>query len=198
MCFLQFMTGIFILAATASGSPSHFTEYRGGYTASRGQAIVELEAGPHYRSGTRIGSGTAGVSFVIPDGWQGAMPPGSETLFLESPQRPGIGLVAVFHHIAPQELEHHLNEPQVIDEGYVLHPVESAKRSGDRITVTYHSGEHTGRALALFGPSQNGVLYLFTGPKPQAEYYGDIVEQMAASTEFLENGAVRSRPEDQT
>ena len=198
MCFLQFMTGIFILATTAPGSLSHFTEYRGEYTASRGQAIVELEAGPHYRSGTRVGSGTAGVSFVIPDGWQAAMPHGSETLFLESSQQPGIGLVAVFQHIAPQELEHHLNEPQVIDEGYVLHPVESAKRSGDRITVTYQSGENTGLALALFGPSQNGVLYLFTGPKPQAEYYGDIVEQMAASTEFLENGAVRARPEDQT
>ena len=164
---------------------------------ARGQTVVELESGPHYPSGTRVGSTSAGVSFVVPDGWHAAMPPGSETVFLESPRQPGVGLVAIFRDIAPQELEDHLNEPQVIDEGYVLHPVESAKRSGDRITVTYHGGDNTGRALAVLGPSRNGILYLLTGPKDRTDYYGELVQDLAASTQFSEAGG-RSRPEDRT
>jgi hypothetical protein len=116
------------------------------------------------------------------------MSPGSETVFLESPREPALGLVAIFRHIAPREIEDHLNEPQVIDEGYVLHPAESAKRSGDRITATYHSGDNTGRALAVFGPSRNGIVYLLTGPKDRADYYEDILQQLAASTQFSETG----------
>jgi len=195
---VQLMTSIFTLTLAANGWPLVSIEYRSEHMASQGQTIVELEAGPHYRSGTRVGSSSAGVSFIIPDAWQAAMPPRSDTVFLESPHRPGMGLVAVFRHIAPQQLEDHLNQPQVLDEGYVLHPVESAKRSGDRITVRYHSGENTGRALALFGPSQNGALYLFTGPKDQADYYREILEQIAASTQFVEQESLRPSREDQT
>src|ERR1051325_1600596 len=166
------------------------------HTASQRQAVVELESGPHYSSGTRVGSTAAGVSFVIPDGWHAAIPPGSETVYLESPSQPGLGLIAVFRHITPQDLEDHLNEPQVIDEGYVLHPARSAQRSGDRITVAYQSGGNTGRALALFGPSQNGVLYLLTGPKDRSDYYGDIVQQLAESTRFTNTGTGSGRSKD--
>ena len=195
---VQIMTGIFTVTLAAHASSPVPRESGGGQTASQRQAVVELESGPHYPSGTRVGSTAAGVSFVIPDGWHGAIPPGSDTLFLESPRLPGLGLVAIFRHIAPQELEAHLNEPQVIDEGYVLHPARSAQRSGDRITVAYQSGGNTGRALALFGPSQNGVLYLLTGPKDRSDYYGDIVQQLAVSTQFTNIGTGPGRAKDPT
>jgi hypothetical protein len=146
---------------------------------------IPVEPGEFYRSGTRIGM-TAGTSFVIPPSWQGIMPPGSRTLYLESPKKPGIGLAAIIQDATPEELEDHLNEPQVIEEGYVLHPIGSAKRTDTHISASYHSGENIGRALAFFGPFDNGagVLYLFTGPKEEAAYYESLLEQLAASTRF--------------
>ena len=194
----QIMTAIFAVALAAPASWPVSNESGGEQTAPQRQAVVELESGPHYPSGTRVGSTAARVSFVIPDGWHAAIPPGSETVFLESPRQPGLGLVAIFRHIAPQELEDHLNEPQVIDEGYVLHPARSAQRSDDRITVTYQGGDNTGRALALFGPSQNGILYLFTGPKDRTDYYGELVQQLAASTQFSNTGTGPARAKDPT
>ena len=146
---------------------------------------IHVEPGEFYRSGTRIGM-TAGTSFIIPPSWQGIMPPGSRTLYLESPKKPGIGLAAVIQDATPEELEDHLNEPQVIEEGYVLHPVGSAKRTDTRLTASYHSGENVGRALAFFAHFNSGVgvLYLFTGPKEEAAYYESLLEQMAVSTRF--------------
>lgn len=146
-------------------------------------ASTDVEPGEFYRSGTRIGM-TAGASFLIPPAWQGVLPPGSRTFYLESPKKPGIGLVAIIQNATPEELEDHLNEPQVIEEGYVLHPVGSAKRTDTRITASYHSGENIGRALAFFGPSERGVLFLFTGPKDETTYYESLLEQIAASTRF--------------
>jgi hypothetical protein len=146
-------------------------------------AITDVEPGEFYRSGTRIGM-TAGASFLIPPAWQGVLPPGSRTFYLESPKKPGIGLVAIIQDATPEELEDHLNEPQVIEEGYVLHPMGSAKRTDTRITASYHSGENIGRALAFFGSFDIGVLFLFTGPKDETAYYESLLEQIAASTRF--------------
>ena len=145
--------------------------------------ITDAEAGEFYRSGTRIGL-PAGISFLIPPDWQGVMPPGSRMVYLESPKQPGIGLVAVIQEATPEELEDHLNEPQVIEEGYVLHPVGSAKRIDRRITASYHSGENIGRALAIFGPLGSGILYLWTGPKELTAYYEVLLERIGASTRF--------------
>ncbi len=51
-------------------------------------ASTDVEPGEFYRSGTRIGM-TAGASFLIPPAWQGVLPPGSRTFYLESPKKPG-------------------------------------------------------------------------------------------------------------
>ena len=150
---------------------------------SHDPGVIEVEPGEFYRSGTRIGM-AGRASFVIPPQWQGFLPPGSRTFYLESPTKPGIGLIATIQDSTPEELEEHLNEPQVIEEGYVLHPVGSARRSDTRITASYHSGDHSGRALAFFGPSEQGILLLFTGPKDETAYYESLLEQIAASTRF--------------
>ncbi len=150
---------------------------------------MELEPGLHYRGGTQLLAKESGVTFRLPPSWYGLMPPGSRTLYLESPQQPGIGLIALLHGVSPEDMEEHLNEPQVIDEGYVLHPVGSAKRSEARVTARYHSGENTGVALALFGPDDKGILFLFTGPKPELAAYEGLLDELAASTHFLSSGS---------
>lgn len=147
-------------------------------------SAIAPEPGEFYRSHTRIEL-AAGSSFSIPSDWQGFLPPGSRTFYLESPKHSGVGLVAAIQDATPEELENHLNEPQVIDEGYVLQPLGSASRTAQRITATYVNGDNIGRAIAMFGPSLEGILYLFTGPKEQVEYYDQLLEEIAASTTFL-------------
>lgn len=174
-----------VACALHAANPSGATSLSRAQYQSDESSPVTVEPGEFYRSGTRVGM-TAGVSFIIPTAWQGVMPPGSRTLYLESPKKPGIGLAAVVQDTTPEELEDQLNEPQVIEEGYVLHPVGSAKRTGTHITASYHSGETIGRATAFFGPFETGlgVLYLFTGPKEEGTYYESLLEEIAASTRF--------------
>lgn len=157
-------------------------------------SAIAPEPGEVYRSHTRIGL-AAGPSFLIPSDWQGFLPPGSRTFYLESPKHSGIGLVAAIQDATPEELEDHLNEPQVIDEGYVLQPLGSASRTAQRITATYHNGDNIGRAIAIFGPAQEGILYLFTGPKEQVEYYDRLLEEIVTSTRFPqdEQGSLRKK-----
>jgi hypothetical protein len=146
-------------------------------------ASTDIEPGELYRSRTRIAM-APGVSFLIPPAWQGVLPPGSRTFYLESSKKPGIGLVVMIQDATPEELEDHLNEPQVLEEGYVLHPVGSAQRTDARITASYHSGENIGRALGLFGPSNQELLFFFTGPTDETAYYEALLEEIAASTKF--------------
>jgi hypothetical protein len=146
-------------------------------------ASTDVESGELYRSGTRIAM-APGVSFLIPPAWQGVRPHGSRTFYLESPKKPGIGLVVMVQGATPEELEEHLNEPQVLEESYILHPIGSAQRTDARITASYHSGENIGRALGLFGPSKQELLFFFAGPKDETAYYEVLLEEIAASTKF--------------
>jgi len=190
VCVCSLLVSIIVTSTGAPGAAIALAQHQPDESAA-----IHVEPGEFYRSGTRIGM-TAGASFIIPQSWQGVMPPGSRTLYLESPKKPGIGLAAVIQEATPEELEDHLNEPQVIEEGYVLHPVGSAKRTDTHISASYHSGENIGRALALFGPFDSGVgvLYLFTGPKEEAAYYESLLEQLAASTSF---SAARPNPSNE-
>lgn len=148
-------------------------------------STMDLQPGVHYRSGTRIRAADYGISFTIPQDWFGAMPPGSRTLSLESATRAGLGLVSLLRGVTPEEMEEHLNEPQVIEEGYTLHPVGSAKRSDQRITATYHSGEDDAVALVLFGPDGTGIVFMVTGPKPEKSFYEQVLDQLATSVQFF-------------
>jgi hypothetical protein len=182
---LRFALAYFLLASIIGASDLLDAAMVLAQHQSDESVVTHVEPGEFYRSGTRIGM-AAGVSFIIPSAWQGVMPPGSRTLYLESPKKSGIGLVAIIQDATPEELEEHLNEPQVVEEGYVLHPVGSAKRMDTHITASYHSGENIGRALAFFGPPKSGIgiLYLFTGPKEEVIYYESLLEQVATSTRF--------------
>lgn len=159
----------------------------GAPASARGTTSLDVEPGQYYRGGIRVQLPSEGLSFVIPQEWVGIMPPGSRSFFLSSHKKSGIGIVAAVHNATPEELLDHLNEPQVIEEGFVLHPVGSATLSGDRITASYHSGEHIGKALAVLGREQNAALYLFVGPKDETASYEALLEQLAAST-YLKTG----------
>ncbi|HJU05899.1 MAG TPA: hypothetical protein VJ692_12185 [Nitrospiraceae bacterium] len=145
---------------------------------------MDIKPGQQYESGTRVRHAAIGISFIIPADWMGGTAQGSRSFLLGSNTMAGVGIVVLLDHVTPQELESHMNEPQVLDEGFVLQPVSSARMSGDRMTASYHAGENVGRAVAVFGPSNQAIVYLLTGPKDLSVYYGTLLDQLAASTRF--------------
>ncbi len=159
-------------------------ETKSGPDVGQETSTQDIKAGQQYGSGIRVRAPTLGASFVIPKDWLGGMPPGSQAFLLGSNTKAGLGLAVMFHAVTPQEVADQLNEPQALEEGFVLHPVGSAKRVGNRMTASYHAGEHVGRAVAVLGPEQNAIVYLFTGPKDQGAYYDALIEEIAASTQF--------------
>ena len=146
---------------------------------------TDIEIGRQYESGTRVRDPRLGISFVIPADWMGGAPQGSQSVVLESKTKPGIGIIVLIEHVTPHELEAHMNEPQVLDEGFVLQPVSSAKMSADGLTAAYHAGQHIGRARAVFGPAQQAAVYLLAGPPDESSYYETLLDQLAGSTRFM-------------
>ncbi|MGH7233528.1 MAG: hypothetical protein ACREJU_19525, partial [Nitrospiraceae bacterium] len=103
-------------------------------------AATDIKADQRYDSGVRVRDPALGISFVIPEEWRGGASPSSNLFFLiPDAKRGGIGLVVMFDQTTPQELADHMNEPQVLEEGFILHPTTSAAVSGDRITASYHA-----------------------------------------------------------
>ena len=144
---------------------------------------MEIEPGLRYHSGTRV-RGRPGISVRVPEGWRGWTPEGSASVYLESPTQPGIGMIVMMEQVSPDDLAARLNEPQVLEEGVVLHPMESVRREDQRLSARYQGAEQIGRALALFGPAREAVLYMLAGPTDRADEYDAIVNRLAASTRF--------------
>jgi hypothetical protein len=147
--------------------------------------VRDVEVGRQYGAGTRVRSPQSGVSFVIPSEWSGGVPEGGEVFLLGSQTRSGMGLISALHDMTAQEIAGQLDEPQVLDDTLTLHPVGSAVMVGNQVTASYRSGELIGHAVALVGPANVALLYLYLGPKDHTGYYRRLLDGLVASTQFV-------------
>ena len=145
---------------------------------------TDLQVGQRYEAGTRLRVAMKGISFVIPRYWSGGMAEGADTLRLASPTKPGMGLVYLFGNIKPQELAARLADSKELPDGIILPLAAPVRATGSRTMAVYREGDLIGRAMAISGPSQNAVIYLFAGPSNQSAYYERLLEELAASTSF--------------
>ncbi len=157
----------------------------------REPVVEDLRIGQHYRSGTRVRSPFAGVSFVVPPDWRATLPAGT-AVFLDSATKAGLGIVHILNDVTPDELAARLGEPQMFDVGLVLHPVGSVNADGARLTAVYGGGEHVGRAVAVLGPARNAIVYQVAGPKEEARYFEHLLDHLAGSTEFISQDAAKA------
>ncbi len=157
----------------------------------REPVVEDLRIGQHYRSGTRVRSPFAGVSFVVPPDWRATLPAGT-SVFLDSGAKAGLGIVHILNEVTRDELIARLNEPQMFDVGLVLHPVGSVGTEGSRLTAVYTGGDHVGRAVAVLGPAHNAIVYQVAGPKEEARYFENLLDHLAGSTEFISEDAAKA------
>lgn len=153
---------------------------------------VEAQAGEEYGAGTRVRVGAAGVSFVVPQGWLGGMPPDSQVLILGSPSTPGFGMVFFLSDVSAEDIEAHMSAVQPIAHDLIFEPAGPVRKTGGRLEAAYTGGEMIGRALALVGPSRNGVLYFFGSLPDEVAALDRLLEELAASTVF--DGEESSEP----
>jgi hypothetical protein len=147
-------------------------------------SAVEARAGEEYGAGTRIRVGAAGVSFVVPQGWVGGMPPDSQVLILGSPSTPGFGMMFFLIDVSTEDIEAHMSAVQPIAHDLIFEPAGPVSKTGGRLAAAYTGAGMIGRALALVGPSRNGVLYFFGSLPDEVATLGRLLEELAASTVF--------------
>jgi|GEM_PF-1382280 hypothetical protein len=202
-CALALHAKVALVAFLLSGfvpsvgiSPGHTAPLTSAREAAglREPLVEDLRIGQHYRGGTRLRSPFAGVSFVVPPDWRATLPAGN-SVFLDSGTKAGLGIVHLLSEISRDELIVLLNEPQMFDVGLVLYPVGSVNREGSRLTAVYTGGDHVGRAVAVLGPARNAIVYQMAGPKEEARYFENLLDEVAASTEFIGEEAAQALKE---
>ena len=145
---------------------------------------VPLEAGRQYAAGTRVESGSDGTSFVVPEEWQGGLPPGSAAFMFASSTRAGLGLAIMRPATSWQEIEAFLNQPQDLGQGVVLYPGSAGRRTERGYEIGFANAMYAGHAIGRMGANGNGIVVFFGGPAADRDYYTRLAAGTAASVAF--------------
>lgn len=112
------------------------------------------------------------------------MPPDSPVLILGSPSTPGFGMMFFLIDVSTEDIEAHMSAVQPIAHDLIFEPAGPVSKTGGRLAAAYTGAGMIGRALALVGPSRNGVLYFFGSLPDEVATPGRLLEELAASTVF--------------
>lgn len=144
---------------------------------------VELEIGKTYQGGTLIEAKAYGMSFTVPEGWSGLLPPGG-TFFAMTPDN----RTFVFATAEPgsvQEAQGSLSQPLPLGNGIKLQPIGSPRTEGNGFAIGYAvqgAPEPLGsEGRAVVG--DNGVIAGFIGVAPK-----DAVEAMLTTLDDVTAG----------
>ena len=148
---------------------------------------VELEIGKTYEGGERIEAKAYGLSFTVPEGWSGLLPPGG-TFFAMTPDNRTF-VFATAEPGSAQDAQGSLSQPLPLGNGIKLQPIGGPRIEGEGFAIDYsvlgasepHGSE--GRALV-----SNGVIAGFIGvaPKGSVEMMRATLAEIAASVGFVE------------
>jgi hypothetical protein len=156
----------------------------------------ELVANRMYVAGTRVESSPLGLSFVVPAGWAAkfGQDAQNQVLVMGSNAVEGVGLAILQAGRTPEQIVASLDEAQDLGSGVVLQPTGRPLRQGTTIVARYQNDAFVGRAAALVGPSNNGVIFFFTGPNRHERTYVQLVDSLSRSTSFATGTAIAQLP----
>lgn len=146
--------------------------------------VVEMQPGLAYAAGTRLHIPKGSASFVIPSGWQAQLPEDSETIIAGSDEGAGFVMVFMILNLTEDELTALLGEPQPITHDLVFVPAGPIVKRGNRMIAAYEAGSHSGRAVTVMGPNQQGVLFFLGWPRSESNQPDRVLQELADSTEF--------------
>lgn len=145
---------------------------------------VELEIGKTYEGGERIEAKAYGLSFTVPEGWSGLLPPGG-TFFAMTPDN----RTFVFATAEPgsvKEAQGSLIQPLPLGNGIKLEPIGSPRVEDNGFAIGYSvqgaPEPHGSEGRAVVGDT--GVIAGFIGVAPKGD-----VEAMRATLADIAEGA---------
>lgn len=152
------------------------------YTQNASEQVIL--PGKEYMAGTRIQNAWRGVSFIIPRDWKGAMPPDQGAFLMNSDRKAGIGIAIFQSEVSEPAIVSYLKQPQNLGDNIILKPVDEPRIDGSKIYMNYNSVNGKGRALAISGPYQNTVMFLYAGPSADTSYFQNLLEKLGSSVVF--------------
>ena len=148
----------------------------------------ELEIGKTYEGGTLIEAKAYGMSFTVPEGWSGLLPPGGTFFAMTPDNRTFVFATAELGSV--QEAQGALVQPLPLGNGIKLQPIGSPRLEGDGFAIGYAvegaSEPHGSEGRAVVG--DNGVIAGFIGvaPKDTYEVMLSALADVAAGVDFGE------------
>ncbi|MGI9504628.1 MAG: hypothetical protein ACR2RE_16415 [Geminicoccaceae bacterium] len=150
---------------------------------------VELEIGKTYEGGERVEAKTYGLSFTVPEGWSGLLPPGG-TFFAMTPDNRTF-VFATAEPGSAEDAQGSLSQPLPLGNGIKLQPIGGPRLEGEGFAIDYSvlgaSEPHGSEGRALVG--DYGVIAGFIGVAPK-----DSVEMMRAALADIAAGAGFDEP----
>jgi hypothetical protein len=150
---------------------------------------VELEIGKTYKGGERIEAKAFGLSFTLPEGWSGLLPPGG-TFFAMTPDNRTF-VFATAEPGSAKEAQGNLVQGMPLGNGVRLEPIGSPRVEGKGFAIGYtvqgapepHGSE--GRAIV----GEHGMIAGFIGVAPKG-----AVDDMRKTLADIADGAVFDEP----
>lgn len=144
---------------------------------------TELEIGKTYQGGERIEAKAYGLSFTVPEGWSGLLPPGG-TFFAMTPDNRTF-VFATAEPGSAQDAQGSLSQPLPLGGGIKLEPIGFPRVEGEAFAIDYSvlgaPEPHGSEGRAVVG--NNGVIAGFIGVAPK-----DAVEMMRTTLDAITEG----------
>lgn len=128
---------------------------------SFGAWATEPVPGQEYTGPQKFELAQLGLSFDLPKGWTGGIPPGQEIFVMAAPEVEGFIFLSV-NQSSQAEITQTMAGQIPLDEGMVLIPSATPKTKKNKVTNTYTvtGTEYSGEGTAIIGPSGVSLLVL--------------------------------------
>lgn len=148
-------------------------------------AADELEIGKTYEGGTLIEAKAYGLSFTVPEGWSGLLPPGG-TFFAMTPDNRTF-VFATAEPGSAQEAQGSLAQPLPLGNGIKLQPIGAPRVEGEGFAIDYSvlgAPEPLGSEGRAIVSDNTGMIAGFIGVAPKGS-----VEAMRTTLAAIVGGA---------
>ena len=160
--------------------------------------MVDVQVGQQYESGTRVNFPSIGVSFVIPNGWFGVIPEGSQAFLLGSEDSLGLGMALSHQASEASALIGELGQPIPLDQGVTLQVQGQPEIDGSmiRAAISVSDGNESqpGHLLAVFRQGGGGVIFAGFGPD-DGDSYQALIGDLASSVTTTELQTAQAQPQ---
>jgi hypothetical protein len=141
-------------------------------TVAHAADFTEVQAGVQYDPGTRVGMTALGLSFELPDGWIGGLPPGGEAFVLGSNTQPGMVLITGDTGMTVDTARQFFSQPLPLDATTVAQPSGTPAVSGTTVTQHYTvaapQGTLSGFGAGTVSERGSGLAIIAFGPDADA------------------------------